>query len=77
MNIAFYAELTGATDVGPGVRLYVDGVLQDQLGFDTATDHEYALSALRASVSPGFHCYTFIYTNTNGSVGSGAIVSYF
>jgi hypothetical protein len=76
VNLAFYAELISNGGVGPGVRLYVDGVMHDQSGFDTATDHEYGLSALRATVSPGYHCYSFVYTNTNDVVGSGAIISY-
>lgn len=76
VNLAFYAELISSGGVGPGVRLYVDGVMHDQSGFDTATDHEYGLSALRTTVSPGYHCYSFVYTNTNDVVGSAAIISY-
>lgn len=76
VTLVFYAELVSNGGVGPGVRLYVDGVMQDQAGFDTATDHEYGLSALRTTVSPGYHCYSFVYTNTNDAVGSGTIVSY-
>ena len=76
VNLAFYAALVSNGNVGPGAAFYVDGIFVDGFGYDTATDHENFNKIFRVTVPPGYHCYTFYYSNTNDAVSSGTIISY-
>ena len=77
VNLAFYAGLVTNSNVGPGAQFFVDGVLVDLFGYDTSTDRENFSKIFHAAVSPGYHCFSFAYTNTNDTVQSGTIISYF